>query len=53
MQPISDVRIIKCIASTADLISLLLGILASTSVMFILIITIIITTGNSAIMLGR
>jgi stage III sporulation protein AE len=53
MQPISDVRIIKCITNTADLVSLLLAILASTSVMFILIITIIINTGNSVIMLGR
>ena len=53
MQPISDVRIIKCITNTADLVSLLLAILASISVMFILIITIIINTGNSAIMLGR
>lgn len=53
MQPVSDERIIKCITNTADLVSLLLAILASLSVMFILIITIIINTGNSAIMLGR
>lgn len=53
MQPISDQRIIKCITNTADLISLLLAIVASASVMFILIITIVINTGNSAVMLGR
>jgi len=53
MQPVSDERIIKCLVSTADLLSLLFGIVASVAVMFVLIITIIINTGNSAVMLGR
>lgn len=53
MQPLADERIIKCISSAADLLSLIFAITASVAVMFIFIITIIINTGNSAVMLGR
>ncbi len=53
MQPVSDERVIKCISSAADILSLLFGIVASLCVMFVLIITILINMGNSAVLLGR
>ena len=53
MQPVSDDKIIKCISSAADILSLLFGIVASVIVMFVLIITILINMGNSAVLFGR
>ena len=53
LEPVGDEKVIKCLSSAADVLSMLLGIVASVAVMFVLIITIIINTGNSAVLLGR
>lgn len=53
VQPISDKRIVKCISELADSIAGILALMVAVAVMFIIIITIIINVGNSAVMLGR
>ena len=52
-QPVSEPKMVVCITELANSISLLFSMLATTTVMFIMIITIIINAGNSAVMLGR
>ena len=53
IQPVSEPKMVVCITELANSISLLFSMLATTTVMFIMIITIIINAGNSAVMLGR
>ncbi len=53
VQPIADKRIVKCISELADSVSCALSMVAAVSVMFVIILTLIINIGNSALMLGR
>ena len=53
IQPISDKKIVKCISELADSVSCILSIMVAVTVMFIIILTITINVGNSAMMLGR
>ncbi len=51
-EPVSEPKIIACISSLADSVGVLFSIVASVTVMFIIVVTIMINTGNDAIMLG-
>lgn len=51
-EPVSDPKIISCISRLADSIGVLFSIVVSATVMFIIVITIMINTGNDAVMLG-
>ncbi len=53
LQPVSDKRIVKCISELADSISGIFGMMMVVAVMFIIMLTIIINVGNSAVLLGR
>ena len=53
IQPISTEKIVKCISGIADSTGLLFAIVASVTVMFIIILTIMLNAGSSAVMLGR
>lgn len=46
IQPISDVRITKCISELADTVSCVLGLMAAVTVMFVIVFTIVINTGG-------
>lgn len=53
MQPISDERCVKCVSELADSVSSVLSMTVAVIVMFVIILTILINVGNSAILLGR
>ncbi len=53
IQPISDERCVKCVSELADSVSSVLSMTVAVVVMFVIILTILINVGNSAIMLGR
>lgn len=53
IQPIADGKIVKCISGIADSVGLMFAIVASVTAMLIIIITIMLNAGSSAIMLGR
>ncbi|MBQ7960483.1 MAG: stage III sporulation protein AE [Clostridia bacterium] len=53
LQPVCDKKIVKCISEFADAISSVFGLVAVVAVMFVVMLTIIINMGNSAILLGR
>lgn len=53
IQPISDERCTKCVSELGDSISAVLGMTVAVVVMFVIILTIIINIGNSAVLLGR
>lgn len=50
-EPVGDPKIIKCISQLADSISLLFSMLAAVTVMFVIILTVTVNAGNSALML--
>lgn len=52
-EPVSEPKIITCISELANSISVLFSMLAASTVMFIIVLTIVINAGNTAIMLGR
>ena len=52
-EPVSDPKIITCISRLGDSISVLFSILAAVTVMFIIVVTILINAGNSAVFFGR
>ena len=52
-EPVSDPKIITCISRLGDSISVLFSILAAVTVMFIIVVTIMINAGNSAVFFGR
>ncbi len=52
-EPVSEPKIIKCISELANSISLLFSMLAATTVMFIVVLTIMINAGNVVVMMGR
>ncbi len=53
IQPVSEDRIVRCVSGVADSVGLVFAILASVTVMFVIILTIMLGAGNSAVMLGR
>lgn len=53
LQPVCDKRIVKCMSELADSMSAVFGMMMVVSVMFIIMLTIIINVGNSAVLLGR
>lgn len=53
IEPVSDPKIVDCITELGNSISVMFSILASTTVMFVIVLTIMINAGNSVIMLGR
>ncbi len=52
-EPISEPKIIGCISEFANSISVLFSILTAVCVMFVMVLTIVINAGNTALMLGR
>ncbi len=52
-EPISEPKIITCLSELANSVSVLFSMLAATTVMFVIVLTIVINAGNTAIMLGR
>ena len=52
-EPVSDNRMIVCLTELANAISVLFSILAAVTVMFIIVLTIVLNAGNTALMLGR
>ena len=46
LQPISDKRIVKCISEIADSVSAVFGLVATVTVMFVILLTIIINIGK-------
>lgn len=53
LQPVCDKKIVKCISEFADAISSVFGLVAVVAVMFVVMLTIIINMGNTAVILGR
>ncbi len=53
LQPLCDKRIVKCVSEFADSVSSVFGLVAVVSVMFVIMLTIIINMGNTAVILGR
>ncbi|MBE7011560.1 MAG: stage III sporulation protein AE [Ruminococcaceae bacterium] len=53
VQPIADNRVSKCVSGIADAVGLVFSITLAVTVMFIIIMTIMLSAGNSAYMLGR
>ena len=53
IQPVTDVRIVKCVSGIADAVGLVFSITLAVTVMFIIILTIMLNAGSSAIMLGK
>lgn len=53
IQPIAEKKWVKCISEFGDSVSSTLAMAVTVVVMFVIILTIIINVGNSAILLGR
>lgn len=53
IQPIADEKSVKCVTGLGDSISAVLGMTTAVAVMFVIILTIVINIGNSAVLLGR
>ena len=53
IQPIADEKSVKCVTGLGDSISAVLGMTTAVAVMFVIILTIVINIGNSAVFLGR
>lgn len=52
-EPVSDSKIIVCVSRLGDSVAVLFSMLAAVTVMFIMVVTIMINTGNSVMMFGR
>ena len=52
-EPVSDAKIIICVSRLSDSVAVLFSMLAAVTVMFIMVVTILINTGNSVMMFGR
>lgn len=52
-EPVSDAKIVTCISRLGDAVSALFSMLAAVTVMFVMVVTILINTGSTAVMLGR
>ncbi len=52
-EPISEPKVIQCLSELANSISVLFSMLATVTVMFIMVLTVVMNAGNTAVMLGR
>ncbi len=52
-EPVSEPKIIVCLSELANSVSVLFSMLAAVTVMFVIVLTIVINAGNTAVMLGR
>lgn len=52
-EPITDNKVVLCISRLADSISVLFSMLVTVTVMFVIVLTIMINAGSSAVYLGR
>ncbi|MEG2670546.1 MAG: stage III sporulation protein AE, partial [Oscillospiraceae bacterium] len=52
-EPIADPKIVQCITELANSIGLIFSMLAAVTIMFIIVITIMLNAGNTAVLLGR
>ncbi len=52
IQPITDGRVVKCVSGIADSVGLIFSVTLAVTVMFVIIMTIMLSAGNTAIMLG-
>ena len=52
IQPITDGRIVKCVSGIADSVGLVFSVTLAVTVMFVIILTIMLSAGNTALMLG-
>ncbi len=53
VQPVADNKIVKCVSGMADAVGLVFAIALAVTVMFIIILTVMLNAGSSAVMLGR
>ncbi len=53
IQPIAEKKWVKCVSEFGDSVSTVLAMAVAVVVMFVIILTILINVGNSAILLGR
>ncbi len=53
IQPIGDEKSVKCVTELGDSISAVLGMTTAVAVMFVIILTIVINIGNTAVLMGR
>lgn len=52
-EPVSEPKIITCLSELANSVSVLFSMLAAVAVMFVIVLTVVINAGNTAVMLGR
>ena len=52
-EPVSEPRVVQCLSELANSLSVLFSMLAAATVMFVIVLTIVINAGNTAVMLGR
>lgn len=52
-EPVAEPKVIQCMSELGNSISVLFSILVAVTVMFIMIVTIVMNAGNTAVMLGR
>lgn len=52
-EPISDGKIVACLSRMGDSVAVLFSITAAVAVMFVIVITILINAGNTAVFMGR
>lgn len=52
-EPISDGKIVTCLSRMGDSVAVLFSITAVVAVMFVIVITILINAGNTAVFMGR
>lgn len=52
-EPVAEPKIVSCLSELANSLSVLFSILAAVTVMFVVVLTIVMHAGNTAVMLGR
>ncbi len=52
-EPVTEPKIISCLSELANSVSVLFSMLAAVTIMFVIVLTIVISAGNTAMMLGR
>lgn len=52
-EPVSEPKIITCLTELANGVAVLFSMLAAVAVMFVVVLTVVIHAGNTAVMLGR
>ena len=52
-EPVTEPKIVTCLTELANSVAVLFSMLAAVTVMFVVVLTVVIYAGNSAVMLGR